>query len=175
MPATEPLRVRGHNGEITFDGNILEINREGFPMLKRTAGRGTKRFSISSVTAVQLKRPVGSLTANRFGFIEFSFMGGRESKGFGLGFGGVGQVQRNWKDENTVLFKAEQLPQFENLQKILEDVIFSRNAQGDSPSPVVEAKSEDPLERIGKLKQLLDAGALTQEEFNAQKAKLLGL
>ena len=91
MPATEPLRVRGHNGEITFDGNILEINREGFPMLKRTAGRGTKRFSISSVTAVQLKRPVGSLTANRFGFIEFSFMGGRESKGFGLGFGGVGQ------------------------------------------------------------------------------------
>ena len=43
------------------------------------------------------------------------------------------------------------------------------------PSPVVEAKSEDPLERIGKLKQLLDAGALTQEEFNAQKAKLLGL
>jgi len=43
------------------------------------------------------------------------------------------------------------------------------------PSPSVEAKSEDPLERIGKLKQLLDAGALTQEEFNAQKTKLLGL
>ncbi len=43
------------------------------------------------------------------------------------------------------------------------------------PSPVVEAKTEDPLERIGKLKQLLDAGALTQEEFNTQKAKLLGL
>ena len=43
------------------------------------------------------------------------------------------------------------------------------------PSPVVETKSEDPLERIGKLKQLLDAGALTQDEFNTQKAKLLGL
>ena len=43
------------------------------------------------------------------------------------------------------------------------------------PSPAVEAKSEDPLERIGKLKQLLDAGALTQDEFNTQIANLLGL
>ena len=149
MPATEPLRVRGANGEITFDGNILEINREGFPMLKRTWGRGTKRFSISSVTAVQLKRPVGSLTA--YGFIKFSFIGGPE----------------------TVTFKAELLPQFENLQKILEGVKFSWNSQGNSPSPSLEVKTEDPLERIGKLKQLFDAGALTQQEFNAQKAKLL--
>lgn len=41
--------------------------------------------------------------------------------------------------------------------------------------PLVVAQSEDPLERIGKLKQLLDAGALTQDEFDAQKNKLLGL
>ena len=46
---------------------------------------------------------------------------------------------------------------------------------GGVPSPVAENRVDDPLERIGKLKQLLDAGALTQEEFNAQKSKLLGL
>lgn len=47
------------------------------------------------------------------------------------------------------------------------------------PAPTAAAApptvAEDPLERLGKLKQLLDAGALSQEEFDAQKAKLLSL
>ena len=43
------------------------------------------------------------------------------------------------------------------------------------PTQPAAPAAEDPLEKIGKLKQLLDAGAITQEEFDAQKAKLLGL
>ena len=43
------------------------------------------------------------------------------------------------------------------------------------PTEPAAPAAEDPLEKIGKLKQLLDAGAITQEEFDAQKAKLLGL
>jgi hypothetical protein len=35
------------------------------------------------------------------------------------------------------------------------------------------ATSQDPLDRIAKLAQLRDSGALTNEEFEAQKAKLL--
>jgi len=35
------------------------------------------------------------------------------------------------------------------------------------------AGSQDPLERIARLAQLRDSGALTNEEFEAQKAKLL--
>ena len=34
--------------------------------------------------------------------------------------------------------------------------------------------SEDPIEKLMKLGELLKAGLLTQEEFDAQKAKLLG-
>ena len=33
--------------------------------------------------------------------------------------------------------------------------------------------SPDPLDRIAKLAQLRDSGALTNEEFEAQKARLL--
>ena len=36
------------------------------------------------------------------------------------------------------------------------------------------APAQDPLDRIAKLAQLRDSGALTNEEFEAQKAKLLG-
>lgn len=48
-------------------------------------------------------------------------------------------------------------------------------ATGSAPVASSQGPAEDPLERIGKLKQLLDAGALSQEEFDAQKAKLLNL
>lgn len=33
--------------------------------------------------------------------------------------------------------------------------------------------SQDPLEKLKKLKELLDMGAITQEEFEVQKAKIL--
>jgi hypothetical protein len=44
------------------------------------------------------------------------------------------------------------------------------------PPPPVEAAApaQDPYDDLMKLKGLLDAGALTQEEFDAQKQKILG-
>jgi len=47
-------------------------------------------------------------------------------------------------------------------------------------APPVEAQApaaapaQDPYDELMKLKGLLDAGALTQQEFDAQKAKILG-
>jgi len=45
--------------------------------------------------------------------------------------------------------------------------------QTSSPAPSAPA-AEDPIEKLMKLGELLKAGLLTQEEFDAQKAKLLG-
>ena len=39
--------------------------------------------------------------------------------------------------------------------------------------PAPAASSQDTYADLMKLKELLDAGALTQEEFDAQKAKIL--
>lgn len=46
------------------------------------------------------------------------------------------------------------------------------------PPPVQDeapaaAPAQDPYDELMKLKQLLDAGALTQEEFDTQKQKIL--
>ncbi|RBC45355.1 hypothetical protein BRN12_04545, partial [Xanthomonas oryzae pv. oryzae] len=48
-------------------------------------------------------------------------------------------------------------------------------AQGALPSaqPVAVAASDDPVQVLSKLKQLLDAGLVTQEEFDAKKAEVL--
>ena len=44
-------------------------------------------------------------------------------------------------------------------------------AQPQGGQPV----EEDPTEKLLKMKKLLDAGAITQEEYDAVKAKVLGL
>jgi len=47
----------------------------------------------------------------------------------------------------------------------------------EQPAPPVAeaaASAADPYDQLMKLKQLLDAGALTQAEFDAQKQKILG-
>ncbi|WP_139651611.1 SHOCT domain-containing protein [Raoultibacter phocaeensis] len=41
------------------------------------------------------------------------------------------------------------------------------------PSPTDAASGEDPYERLAKLKNLLDQGVISQEEFDAAKAKVL--
>jgi hypothetical protein len=42
-----------------------------------------------------------------------------------------------------------------------------------APPPAPAAPAVDPIERLTQLGQLRDAGVLTEEEFAAQKAKLL--
>jgi hypothetical protein len=46
--------------------------------------------------------------------------------------------------------------------------------QQAAAAPPPAAAAEDPYEQIAKLAQLHDAGALTDEEFSAAKAKILG-
>ena len=49
--------------------------------------------------------------------------------------------------------------------------------QQSAPAQPVQqaAPAEDPYDMLLKMKQLLDAGVLTQEEFDQAKAKLLGV
>jgi hypothetical protein len=44
----------------------------------------------------------------------------------------------------------------------------------DEAPAAADAPAEDPYGDLMKLKELLDAGALTQAEFDAQKQKILG-
>lgn len=66
----------------------------------------------------------------------------------------------------------------ENAQKILgmlktiESTAKADNKPVKAPEPLA---SSSPLDEIKKLKELLDIGAITQEEFDAKKKQLLGL
>lgn len=47
-------------------------------------------------------------------------------------------------------------------------------AQQPAQAPPAEAPAEDPYEQLTKLGKLHEQGILTDEEFAAQKAKILG-
>ncbi len=58
------------------------------------------------------------------------------------------------------------------LQQKTQTVNYSGAVPGMTPAA---APAEDPMERLEKLGGMLERGLLTKEEFDAQKAKLLGL
>ena len=63
---------------------------------------------------------------------------------------------------------------YKEMGKVLEELIGKKHKSIESDATVNQAP-KDSLEEIVKLKSLLDAGIITQEEFDAKKKQLLGL
>lgn len=51
---------------------------------------------------------------------------------------------------------------------------YAQQEQAQAPAPPAETPAEDPMAQLEKLGQLHAQGVLTDEEFAAQKAKVLG-
>ena len=108
---SEVIEAHGVNGQVTFDGSVVTIRREG--LLGRVAhGRGEKTIPLNQIAGVQLK-PVGALTR---GYIQFTVPGeisSRTSKG--------GRTTDAAADENAVLIGKKQ----ENAFLALRDAIVA--------------------------------------------------
>jgi Short C-terminal domain len=62
--------------------------------------------------------------------------------------------------------------QEERLQQLEADQ--SQQAPAPAPAPAAGGMTDDTIEQLKKLGELRDSGVLTDEEFDAQKRKLLG-
>lgn len=153
---SEPIHAKGVNGQISFDGATVVITREGF-LARSTHGRSEKSLPVKSIGAVQIK-PASALVN---GHIQFSVSGESSKKSIGFG-----KSQDAAKDENAVIFTKKQAPAFEALR----DAVRAAQAGGGVPAPA----APDVASQIQQLGQLRDQGLLTDEEFDAKKAELLG-
>lgn len=160
---TAALTAKGVNGQITIEGGWLTIHRKGV-LAKSTAGltKGDKRIAIRSITAVQLKMP--GLTN---GYIQFTVPGGNESSR---------GVMDATKDENSVVFSRFHRDEFvavkDYIEAAVDTVRIAEETQPSSSSTAATAPSlADQLRDLGKLR---DEGLLSDAEFEAQKARLLG-
>lgn len=152
------LTAKGVGGQITVEGDWITISRKGL-MAKSTHGlTGDKRIPVSSLTAVQFKKPG---IAN--GYLQLVLIGSQESKR---------GVMDAAKDENSVMFTSRQQADFEAIRDHLEQRITQRMTMSSSPT-IVQAAAPTLASQLKELAELRDQGILTDEEFQAQKTKLL--
>lgn len=145
----------GHNGQINLLDDKLIISRKGFVAFLTNGLKGEKTIPFSSITAVQFK--AANMWVN--GYIQFSVQGGVEGRG------GVFDATR---DENSVMFRGgEQHERFSKLKEIVEERLSA--VRPGSPERISVA---DELEKFANLR---DRGIITNEEFNSQKQKILGI
>ena len=108
-----------------------------------------------------------SVTPSTFwsrGYIEFTVPGGRDSK----------KIEQALNNENAVLLKAaNQNDEAMKIKAHIEELIMKRANNVGGTTVIQQANS--PAEELKKMKDLLDAGIITQEEFDAKKKQLLGL
>jgi hypothetical protein len=153
------IEVKGHTGQVRFDGQYITITRKGF-LARSSVGKGEKRLHVSQITAVQWK-PAG-LAFN--GFIQFTVPGGQERRS---AFGS--QTKSAARDENSVVFTIRQMPEFQRLRAAIDEAIAHQHAPqaaGDSQGSIAD--------ELAKLAALRDQGVITDADFEAGKAKLLG-
>lgn len=151
-----PLQVTGHGGTIvTFDGASVTISRSGF-LARATIGKGTKSIPLAQIAAVQFK-PAGWLVN---GFIQFTHAGGNEVRSqFGH------QTATAARDENSIVFTTRQQPVFEELRAAIEKAMAA---------PASGVAAVDPVDQLQRLVDLRASGAVSAQEFDALKARLLG-
>jgi hypothetical protein len=141
---------------LALDGTTVIIRHTGFINQMAKGGmQGEKRIPIKSILSVQFKLP-GDFTA---GYIQFETAGGSQAAARGGVFEGAG-------DENTVLFSADETPQFEAFRDRVDELI------NESTPSSAGASQADELAKFAKLR---DQGIITEEEFAQKKKQILGL
>ncbi|MGW5331829.1 DUF4429 domain-containing protein [Streptomyces bauhiniae] len=153
------IEVKGHGGQVQFDGQYVTIARKGF-RARATVGKGEKRLHISQITAIQWK-PAGALVN---GFIQFTVPGGNERRS---AFGS--QTSSAVHDENSVVFTKQQQSEFEKLRAAIDQAIVAQHAH-QAPAATGPASLADELTKLAALR---DQGVLSTTEFEQQKARLL--
>ncbi len=153
---------KGGKSIIKINGNTLTISRPGL-MSKMSLGfTGDKTIMINQISGVQIKK-VGLAR----GYIQFIMAGTKEVKSGIIG----GKIDENvvYSDSSFKKSNKQINDDFEKIKKYIEDF----NSNQNNTTVVQNVKS--PVEQVKELKELLDMGAISQEEFDKKKKELLNL
>ncbi len=131
---------------IEYDADTKELLSN---VKKADALSGARADVFAKVTIAESMKDAANNTSGNGGAMGMAFMG--------MGMQGANAAMGGMQSTN------EATPQSQFIQQQAE-----QNKQNAAPQ-------EDPYERLAKLKGLLDQGVISQEEFDAAKAQLLGL
>ena len=145
----------GYQGVIRVYEDKVEIEKRGF-----FSNNTKKTLAMANIVGVSIK-PNGWGR----GFIEFSTPGSRDSR----------NTEEALHNENALCFKTgkQQDVDAKKIKDYVDEQILKLSQNKGGTTIVQQAAS--PAEELKKMKELLDMGIITQEEFDAKKKQLLGL
>lgn len=144
------------DGLKVYEDRIV-ISHSGVLNLFAMGIKGDKTVYYSDLTAVQFKKAKWAA-----GHIQFSLLGGRES---------IGGVLAAAGDENTISFNSAENDIAERIVAYIQEKIKETRQIKTTNQPVASSAADEVM----KLKNLLDMGIITQDEFDAKKKEILGL
>jgi len=142
------MKFASYDGEIELAGSVINIKKG-----KKDAGR---TIPLTDVVSSTLKKPV--LTAA--GCIHVQVLGAKT-------YSSVANVTHYATDMNAICFRKAQYNEAIAFKEALDKAVVDAHAPTQSQSSDVE--------RLRQLKQLLDEGIITQDDFDKKKAEILGL
>ena len=151
--------AKGVNGQVTLLEDRIRIERKGGIAFVAYGFRGTKEVLIREMTSIEYKDAGAVLN----GHILFLYRGGRDVKTSVFGDNSVAS------NENAVIFDRSNQAAFDTLRGMLNEKMNQYN----NPQQVVVQTGSSYLDELKKLGELRDAGVITPDEFDQEKAKLL--
>ena len=161
------VQIEGQNGSaIAYEDRVV-LSRKGLKGFMSQGYAGDRTYYYKDITAVDYKKP--SLMAN--GYLRIIVGGIQDNNGKKVGL--VGTTSDTMKDPNTLAlraFKKETANKTEEFYNyIMKKINESNSNQGSSNS------NNSAADEIKKYKELLDMGAITEEEYEAKKKELLNI
>lgn len=170
------MRLEGQGpGLFNAGGGLIELTEDGVVINKKNtnmSGAGgllDVAIGLATSTKGDLLMPYGaihSVNISQGGFMTPPFI-----QVLMTGEAPVSDAEVAMKTPSCLLFKKNMLAEFQSLKKEIE----KRVADAKASASVGKIAAVSIADEIAKLGQLLSAGLLTQEEFDAKKKKLLGL
>lgn len=157
------FKLKGTNGTIYLYEDKIIINRKGFIGHVFQGMRGERTIFIKDIKSIEFRKP--KLYAN--GYIQFiTNLEINPPKYFGVS-------EEMWKDPNIVVVRAFQKQMVNDSEKMCS-LITKQIEKRKEPygSKVDDSPSINDLKN---LKELLDEGILSQEEFDQKKKQILEL
>ena len=154
--SNEPVySLRGVQDTLEVFNNKVTITPKGVMGFLNKGLKGTKTIPFSSITAIQIKK--GGAFTN--GYIQFTLVGGNESRG---------GLLAATNDENTFMFGKQLNNKIEEIKEFIENQIESLKSNNSQKEKALSLSDE--LEKLAALKE---KGIITDEEYQKVKKRII--
>lgn len=158
---------KGQNGKIIVHDDRIILSRATFGgFMSQGGSTGERIFFYKDITSFEYKKP----TFFSNGYFKVIASGTKETNAK-VGF--LSSSFDSMKDQNTIVLRAFTKSVGDETSRIY-DIIMDKLAESKKAKPI-ELNNISKADELKKLAELKTAGILTEDEFNAEKLKILNL